>query len=80
MTTLTPCETVVNPDLFFPNTPEELALARALCARCPVAAACVARAVELGVTDGVWGGQLFERGRVVAQKRHPGRPRKVVAA
>lgn len=76
----TPCTTVVNPDLFFPETPEQLALAQALCGRCPVAAACLARASELGVTDGVWGGQLFQRGRVVAEKRHPGRPRRTVVA
>jgi hypothetical protein len=36
--------TVVNPDLFFPEAPEQLALARALCGRCPVATACLARA------------------------------------
>ena len=29
---------------------------------------------------GVWGGELFEDGKVIAAKRAPGRPRNIVAA
>jgi len=75
-----PCTTVGDADVFFPETADQLALAQSLCASCPISAACLDRALTLGVTDGVWGGQLFERGRPVTQKRRPGRPRKVATA
>ncbi|MDQ1700064.1 MAG: WhiB family transcriptional regulator, redox-sensing transcriptional regulator [Frankiaceae bacterium] len=78
--TNTPCTTIPDADVFFPETAEQLALAQSLCARCPVAATCLEQAVTLGVTDGVWGGQLFERGRPVTEKRRPGRPRKTATA
>lgn len=76
--TRTPC-TTVDPDLFFPEGPEQLAHAQRLCGGCPVADACREWAERVGVSDGVWGGQLFERGRTVAHKRPVGRPRKRVA-
>lgn len=76
----TPCSTVGDADLFFPDTPEQLTRAQALCATCPVAVACLERATALGVSDGVWGGQLFVRGRPVHVKRRPGRPRKLPLA
>ena len=75
-----PCtQPTVDPGLFFPETPEALADARAVCATCPFAEQCLADALALGTTDGVWGGVLLERGVVVAVKRRPGRPRKVAA-
>ncbi len=70
----------VDPDVFFPDSPEQYALARSLCEGCPLRAACLAEARETGTTDGVWGGVLLERGVVVAVKRRPGRPRKVAVA
>ena len=76
----TPCTTVSDADVFFPETAEQLALAQSLCAQCPVTATCLEQAQTLGVTDGVWGGQLFERGRPVTDKRGPGRPRKTATA
>lgn len=69
----------IDPDVFFPDSPEQYALARTLCASCPLARACFAEAMASGTTDGVWGGVLLERGVVLAQKRRPGRPRKVAA-
>ena len=78
--TQTPCTAVSDPDVFFPETTEQLAVAQSLCARCPVAATCLEQALTLGVSDGVWGGQLFERGRPVTEKRRPGRPRKPAVA
>jgi WhiB family redox-sensing transcriptional regulator len=78
--TKTPCTTVDDPDVFFPETPEQLAFAQALCARCPLVAACLEVASKTGASDGIWGGQLFERGRPVTEKRRPGRPRKAPAA
>ena len=69
----------VDPALFFPDSPEQLAAARAVCAGCPFVRDCLAEALALGTTDGVWGGVLLERGATVLQKRRPGRPRKAVA-
>ncbi len=80
MVTPTPCMTVSDADVFFPETVEQLAVAQSLCARCPVTATCLEQALTLGVSDGVWGGQLFERGRPVTEKRRPGRPRKIATA
>jgi WhiB family redox-sensing transcriptional regulator len=69
----------VDPAVFFPDTPEQFALAQAVCAGCPVAARCLEQALAAGTSDGVWGGVLLERGVRVAVKRRPGRPRKVAA-
>lgn len=74
-----PC-TTVDPTLFFPETPEQLDAARAVCAGCPFTEQCLAEALDAGTTDGVWGGVLLERGNVIAVKRRPGRPRKVAVA
>jgi WhiB family redox-sensing transcriptional regulator len=68
-----------DPELFFPDSPEQLALARTVCAGCPLRAACLEEAVATGTSDGVWGGVLLERGVVVEVKRRPGRPRKIAA-
>ena len=69
----------VDPTLFFPDTPEQLVAAQAVCARCPFATLCLAEARALGTTDGVWGGVLLERGAALTVKRRPGRPRKIAA-
>lgn len=76
----TPCASVADADVFFPDTPEQLATAQAYCAQCVVAAACLDEALANGISDGVWGGQLFERGRPVHVKRANGRPRKVAVS
>lgn len=70
----------VDPAVFFPDTPEQLVTARAVCAGCPFTEECLAEALAAGTTDGVWGGVLLERGTVVAVKRRPGRPRKAAIA
>ncbi len=69
----------VDPAVFFPDTPEQLVAAREVCASCPLTEQCLAGALALGTSDGVWGGVLLERGAVVREKRRPGRPRKVAA-
>ncbi len=69
----------VDPAVFFPSTPEQLATAQAVCAGCPLTEQCLAAALALGTTDGVWGGVLLERGAEVREKRRPGRPRKAVS-
>ncbi len=74
---LLPCtDPALDPDMFFPATPQQLAVAQTACAGCPLIAECLAGALRAGTTDGVWGGVLLERGRIVAVKRRAGRPRK----
>jgi WhiB family redox-sensing transcriptional regulator len=74
-----PCR-VENPDLWFAESPDQLELAKSFCADCPVRDACLAGALDRAEPWGVWGGEIFERGAVIARKRPRGRPRKVVAA
>jgi len=53
----------------------DLELARAHCRPCPLRGPCLAGAVERGEPHGVWGGEIFERGVIIARKRPRGRPR-----
>ncbi|GAB2810808.1 hypothetical protein GCM10022221_05300 [Actinocorallia aurea] len=69
-----PCRT--DPELFFAEAPADVELAKALCVDCPVRKSCLASAVERREPWGVWGGELFVRGEIVARKRPRGRPRK----
>jgi WhiB family redox-sensing transcriptional regulator len=73
-----PCRTN-NPDLWFADTPAELEQAKVLCASCPIMAACLAAAQSRREPWGVWGGEIFERGTIIARKRPRGRPRKDTA-
>jgi WhiB family redox-sensing transcriptional regulator len=73
-----PCRTN-NPDLWFADAPAELETAKAFCVSCPVAAECLAGALARHEPWGVWGGEIFERGAVIARKRPRGRPRKDAA-
>jgi WhiB family redox-sensing transcriptional regulator len=65
-----------DPDLFFAESPDDVELAKSLCSDCPVRARCLAGAIERREPWGVWGGELFIRGEIVARKRGRGRPRK----
>jgi WhiB family transcriptional regulator, redox-sensing transcriptional regulator len=65
-----------NPDLWFAESPVDLERAKALCADCPIRRQCLAAALEREEPWGVWGGEIFERGTIVARKRPRGRPRK----
>jgi WhiB family transcriptional regulator, redox-sensing transcriptional regulator len=71
----TPCQRE-DPELWFAESSRHLARAKALCAECPVRAACLSGALARGEPWGVWGGEIFENGRVVATKRGRGRPPK----
>jgi len=73
-----PCWT--NPDLFFAEDPQDVARAKALCRRCPVQAGCLAGALQRAEPWGIWGGELVQRGVVIADKRPRGRPRKADVA
>jgi len=65
-----------DPDLWFADAPAELELAKSLCGDCRVRVECLAGALERAEPWGVWGGEIFERGAVIARKRPRGRPRK----
>ena len=69
-----------DPDLFFAESPAAVEAAKALCRGCPVRLACLSGARERREPWGVWGGELFLRGRIVPRKRGRGRPRKAGAA
>ena len=73
-----PCH-VGDPDLWFADNPADLERAKRLCGECPIRAQCLAAALEREEPWGVWGGEIFERGVVVARKRPRGRPRKLAA-
>ncbi|MFZ4516447.1 MAG: WhiB family transcriptional regulator [Acidimicrobiia bacterium] len=61
---------------FFSDDPEEINAAKTFCATCPVRAECLADAIARREPCGVWGGELILGGKVVAEKRRRGRPRK----
>lgn len=64
------------PDLWFAESPNDLEQAKALCADCPIRRECLEAALEREEPWGVWGGEILDRGTVVARKRPRGRPRK----
>ena len=70
-----PCRSK-DPELFFAESPADVEYAKTLCTTCPVRTACLAGALERREPWGVWGGELFVQGVVVARKRPRGRPRK----
>ncbi|WP_304437803.1 WhiB family transcriptional regulator [Geodermatophilus sp. Leaf369] len=73
-----PCR-VQDPDLWFAETPARLEEAKAHCVDCPLRTDCLAGALDRGEPWGVWGGEIFDHGVVIARKRPRGRPRKVAA-
>jgi WhiB family redox-sensing transcriptional regulator len=75
-----PCRETGDADLWFADTPARLEQAKALCAACPIRAACLAGALRREEPWGVWGGEIFERGSVIARKRPRGRPSKAALA
>ena len=70
-----PCH-VGDADLWFAESPADLEQAKALCVDCPIRRECLTAALEREEPWGVWGGEIFERGSIVARKRPRGRPRK----
>ena len=70
-----PCR-LADPELFFAESPADVETAKALCVDCPIRTECLAGALDRREPWGVWGGELFIGGVVVARKRPRGRPRK----
>ena len=62
--------------LFFSDQLDDIARAKAICGLCPVQQECFEGALARREPWGVWGGQLFLNGRILAQKRKRGRPPK----
>lgn len=62
--------------LFFSEEQQEIAQAKQLCRTCPLREPCLEGALRRREPVGVWGGELFDRGRVIERKRPRGRPRK----
>lgn len=63
-------------ELWFAESPSALELAKQLCQGCPARAICLSTAIEHREPWGVWGGEIFVDGKIVARKRPRGRPRK----
>lgn len=63
--------------LFFSDELQDIATAKRICELCPVMEQCLAGALARREPWGVWGGQLFRNGRILATKRRRGRPPKV---
>lgn len=63
-------------ELWFAESPADVEFAKSLCGQCPALTECLAGALDRQEPWGVWGGQLFIQGVVVARKRPRGRPRK----
>lgn len=72
---LIPCRSN-DPELWFAEHTAEVEQAKALCRTCPLIEGCLAGALEREEPWGVWGGEVFVGGQVVAVKRGRGRPRK----
>ena len=67
-------------DLFFSEDLYDIAHAKHICRTCDVREACFEGAKARREPWGVWGGELFVNGKVIAQKRRRGRPPKNRAA
>ena len=66
--------------VFFSEELQDIARAKAICAECPVMDECLEGAIVRREPWGVWGGQLFLNGKILATKRRRGRPPKTPAA
>ncbi|MFM8599192.1 MAG: WhiB family transcriptional regulator [Mycobacterium sp.] len=69
-----PCSS--DPELWFAEHPADLERAKAGCAGCPIRRDCLTAALERAEPWGVWGGEILERGAILARKRPRGRPPK----
>ena len=65
-----------DPNLFFAEAPADIDAAKAICGDCPSRGMCLSGAPTRREPHGVWGGELFQNGEVIARKRPRGRPRK----
>lgn len=66
-----------DPELFFAEEENLIEVAKSLCSSCPVKRECLEGALSRSEPVGVWGGELFLDGEVIAERRRVGRPRLV---
>ncbi|HLF40130.1 MAG TPA: WhiB family transcriptional regulator [Acidimicrobiia bacterium] len=64
-------------ELFFSEQLDDIAAAKAFCRECPVRVPCLQGALARREPWGVWGGEQFLQGKILAQKRKRGRPPKI---
>ncbi|MEP7764811.1 WhiB family transcriptional regulator [Sanguibacter sp. 25GB23B1] len=76
---MAPCRSN-DPELWFAEQSARIEEAKALCRECPLMVSCLTGAIDRAEPWGVWGGEVFVDGVVVARKRGRGRPRKDAAA
>lgn len=62
--------------LFFSEELQDIAAAKRICAGCAVLEQCLEGALARKEPLGVWGGQLFQNGKILQAKRRRGRPPK----
>lgn len=74
-----PCQAAATLDLWFAERGEDVEQAKALCSQCPLRPECLDGALRRQEPWGVWGGEVFIDGAIVARKRGRGRPRKIAA-
>lgn len=74
-----PCQRE-DPRLWFSDQPPDLTLAKMYCQPCPVRRFCLDGAVERQEPHGVWGGEIFTKGAIIAEKRPRGRPPRTAQA
>nr|WP_203567380.1 WhiB family transcriptional regulator [Aestuariimicrobium ganziense] len=65
-----------DPEVFFADAPATVEFAKTVCGPCPLREECLAGALRRREPHGVWGGELFQNGVVIARKRPRGRPPK----
>ena len=63
--------------VFFSDDIGDIVHAKNICAGCPVLESCLEGAIRRREPWGVWGGQLYRNGHILANKRRRGRPSKV---
>jgi WhiB family redox-sensing transcriptional regulator len=63
--------------LFFSEQIDDIARAKTVCTACELQGVCLEGAIARREPWGVWGGQLFANGKILAQKRKRGRPPKI---
>lgn len=63
--------------VYFSDELQDIARAKSICSQCPVIVECLEGAIARHEPWGVWGGQMFVNGKILATKRRRGRPPKV---
>lgn len=63
-------------ELFFSDQIPDIVEAKHICTTCSLMETCLEGAIERREPWGVWGGELFLNGKILAHKRRRGRPPK----